>query len=83
MRVVVYAVVLRLVIWIGSRIKYKKRKHYYCAYQSFSLNGVTWLSDPGTLQQTFSRTILATVINNKKLFSLTTSNSLILTNARN
>lgn len=83
MRVVAYAVVLRFVIWIGSRIKYKKRKHYYCAHQSFSLNGVTYLSGPGTLQKSFTRTTIATVINNKKLFSLTISNSLILTNARN
>jgi len=37
----------------------------------------------GTLQRAFARTTLVTVINNKKLFSLTTCNSSILANAIN
>lgn len=83
MRVVANAVVLRFVIWIGSRINYKKRKHYYYAYQNFSLSEVSYLLGLGTLRRAFIRTTLVTVLNKKKLFSLTTSNSAILTNAIN
>ena len=75
MRVVANAVVLRFVIWIGSRINYKKRKHYCYAYQNFSLSEVSQLLGLGTLRRAFTRTTLVTVINNKKLFSLKTSNS--------